>query len=104
MRLFLHKFQRRKSQEFWFTIFGEWSGDDIQWSINYLLPGKYIIRGDEWPFLVFPGLRGTRPYNPIWVLRQFDIRQVIPETAPMLRFFIEYDKSETPLKKYIVYG
>ncbi|KAF3674071.1 putative beta-caryophyllene synthase-like [Capsicum annuum] len=49
-------------------------------------------------------LRGTRPYNPGRVLRQFEIKQETPQIDSMLRFFIEYDESEPLLKDYMIKG
>ncbi|XP_047260048.1 uncharacterized protein LOC124892915 [Capsicum annuum] len=66
--------------------------------------GKYTIRGGKWPFLVLPGLRGTRPYNPGRVLRQFEIKQEAPQIDSMLRFFTEYNESESLLKDDMING
>ena len=104
MWLFLHKFKREASHEFWFKTFGELRDDDVQWSINSLRSGKYTIRGGKWPFLVLSDLRGTRPYNPGRVLRQFEIKQEAPQIDSMLRFFTEYDESESPLKDGMING
>ena len=104
MWLFLHKFKREASHEFWFKTFGELRDDDIQWSIKYLLSGKYTIQRGKWPFLVLPGLRGTCPYNLGIVLRQFEIKQETSQIDSMLRFLTEYDESKPSLKDYMING
>ena len=53
---------------------------------------------------MLPGLRGTHPYNPGRVLRQFEIKQETPQIDSMLRFFTEYDESKPSLKDYMING
>ncbi|KAH0773166.1 hypothetical protein KY290_010303 [Solanum tuberosum] len=50
-----------------------------------------VIRAEKTPYLIFAGLRGTRPYAPGRVLRQLGGKQEIPQIANMKKFATDHE-------------
>ena len=50
--------------------------------------------GDKLPFLVLPGIRGLRPYNPARVMRQFGRTQIMPVQEDASSFVVDYDRND----------
>ena len=60
-------------------------------------------QGDKLPFLVLPGIRGLRPYNPTRVMRQFGKVQIIPAQGDASSFIVDYnEKDKIPFAKIIL--
>lgn len=68
--LHLNHFKVASGQQFWMSILSGLREEDVQWSIDAVVTNDTIIRSRKLPFLVFAGLRGTRPYAPDRVLKQ----------------------------------
>ncbi|KAH0735660.1 hypothetical protein KY285_011367 [Solanum tuberosum] len=72
-------FNRTGGQEFWYPRLQGLREENVQWSIQCLVITKQIvIRSGKAPYLIFAGLRGTRPYAPSRVLRQLGGKQELP--------------------------
>ena len=66
--------------------------------------GRTTAQGAELPCLVFPGIRGLRPYNPTRLMRQFGRTQVVPVQGDASSFVVDYDKNgKIPFAKIILY-
>ena len=50
-----------------------------------------VIRAGKTPYLIFAGLRGTRPYAPGRALRQLGGKQEIPQIADMKKFATDHE-------------
>ena len=60
-------------------------------------------QGAKLPFLVLPGIRGLRPYNPTRVMRQFGKVQIIPAQGDASSFIVDYnEKDKIPFAKIIL--
>ena len=53
---------------------------------------KIAGQGDNRPFLVLPGIKGMRPYNPSRVMRQFGRREITPVQGDASSFVIDYNR------------
>ncbi|KAH0693894.1 hypothetical protein KY285_020991 [Solanum tuberosum] len=53
-----------------------------------------VIRAEKTSYLIFAGLRGTRPYAPRRVLRQLGGKQEIPQIADMRRFATDHENGQ----------
>lgn len=62
------------------------------------------IQSEDFPFLVFAGLRGTRPYAPSRVLRQLGCVQVIPEIGYMKKFATDHKDGQVSFDRMIIRG
>lgn len=91
-----------KGQVFWFQQFGGLRDEDIQWSLPDLRLKVHIMKGRELPFLILAGTRGSRPYAPLRVLRQFGIRQGTPQTGDMAKYITENGDGEPMFKWRII--
>lgn len=89
--LYLNHFKPKKGQQFWMPILDELREEDVQWSMDDVVLSKTMVRSKKFPFLVLPGLRGTRPYTPAWVLRQLGCRQDVPQTGDMRKFVTDHE-------------
>lgn len=58
---------------------------------GWCLLSKTVVQSKKFPFLVLPGLRGTRPYTPARVLRQLGCRQDVPQTGDMRKFATDHE-------------
>ncbi|KAK4734443.1 hypothetical protein R3W88_008704 [Solanum pinnatisectum] len=66
--------------------------ENVQWSIKCLRVTKQmVIRAQKVPYLIFAGLRGTRPYALGRVLRQLGKKQEIPQIANMKKFATDHE-------------
>ncbi|KAH0716981.1 hypothetical protein KY285_013012 [Solanum tuberosum] len=61
-----------------------------------------VIRSEKTPFLILPGLRGTRPYAPARVLRQLGGKQELPQTKHMSRFVADHEDRQVAFSKKIL--
>ena len=50
-----------------------------------------VVRIEKVPYLVFAGLRGTRPYAHCQVLRQLRGKQELPQIADMRKFATDHE-------------
>ncbi|KAF3670777.1 COP9 signalosome complex subunit 2 [Capsicum annuum] len=90
---------RQKIKETFLTDDNTWLGERDRANITFCLLGTMVFPQGE-NGKIHP--RGTRPYNPGRVLRQFEIKQEMPQIDSMLRFFTEYDESKPSLKDYMI--
>ncbi|MCD7469812.1 hypothetical protein HAX54_009062 [Datura stramonium] len=67
------------TKKYWARLFGGLREGDVEWKIRELMPKNNIVHGRNIPFLPFARIRGVRPYAPIRVLRQFGIKQIVPQ-------------------------
>ena len=64
----------------------------VQWSIHSLVVTKnMVVRTEKVSYLVFVGLRGTRPYAPGRVLRQLGEKQEFPQIADVRKFATDHE-------------
>ena len=64
---------------------------------------RIVAQGDKLPFLVLPGIRGLRPYNPTTVMRQFGRTQVIPVQGDASSFIVDFNENKNiPFAKIIL--
>uniref|UniRef100_M1CMJ9 Aminotransferase-like plant mobile domain-containing protein n=2 Tax=Solanum tuberosum TaxID=4113 RepID=M1CMJ9_SOLTU len=85
-------FNRVGGQEFWYPRLQGLRDENVQWSIQCLVVTKQmVIRAEKTPYLIFAGLRGTRPYAPGRVLRQLGGKQEIPQISDMKKFVTDHE-------------
>ncbi|KAK4738111.1 hypothetical protein R3W88_001808 [Solanum pinnatisectum] len=78
--------------KFWYPRLQGLREENVQWSIECLRVTKQmVIRAQKVPYLIFAGLRGTRPYAPGRVLRQLGGKQEIPQIADMKKFATDHE-------------
>ena len=64
---------------------------------------KIATQGAKLPFLVFPDIRGLRPYNPARVMRQFCRTQITPFQGDASSFIVNYNgRTKIPFAKIIL--
>ena len=68
------KFPINTTRDEWTKVFYDLREGEIQWMFQNFMLEKIVARGAKHPFLVLPGIRGMRPYNPSRVMRQFGKR------------------------------
>ncbi|XP_027771185.1 uncharacterized protein LOC114076407 [Solanum pennellii] len=78
---------KTRGESFWYPRLRGLREEDVQWSIDSLVITKnMVVRTEKVPYLVFAGLRGTRPYASGRVLRQLGGKQELPQIADMMKF------------------
>ncbi|KAH0725473.1 hypothetical protein KY284_001338 [Solanum tuberosum] len=60
---------------------------------------KIVIRSGNAPYLIFAGLRGTRPYASSRVLRQLGGKQELTQIEDMTRFVTDHENGEVVFTK-----
>ncbi|KAK4715538.1 hypothetical protein R3W88_013876 [Solanum pinnatisectum] len=87
--------------KFWYPRLQGLREENVQWSIECLRVTKQmVIRAQKVPYLIFAGLRGTRPYAPGRVLRQLGGKQEIPQTAYVRNLQPIMKMEESPTSRY----
>ncbi|KAH0672440.1 hypothetical protein KY290_024680 [Solanum tuberosum] len=90
-------------QEFWYPRLQGLREENVQWSIPCLVVTKQMmIRSGKAPYLIFAGLRGTRPYAPSRVLRQLGEKQKLPQIEDKTRFVKDHENGEVAFTKKIL--
>ncbi|KAH0698961.1 hypothetical protein KY284_013176 [Solanum tuberosum] len=96
----LNHFNMIGGQEFWYPRLQGLREENVQWSIQCLVVTKQmVIRSRKTPYLIFAGLRGTRPYAPSRVLRQLGGKQELPQIEDMTRFVTDHENGEVAFTK-----
>ena len=66
-----------------------------EWSIDCLVVTKnMVVQTEKDPYLVFVGLRGTRPYAPSRNLRQLGGKQELSKIADMRKYATEHENRQ----------
>lgn len=92
----------KNGQRFWLPILSKLRQEDIQWSIDGVTLSNTVVQSKELPFLVFAGLRGTRPYTPGRVLRQLGCKQVIPQASDMGKFATDHKDGQVSFARMMI--
>lgn len=98
----LNHFIVRSEQQFWMPLLSGLREEDVQGFIDDVVVNDIVIRGTKFPFLIFAGLRGTRPYTPARVLRQLGCKQVVPQTGDMRKFATDHQDGQVAFAKTII--
>ncbi|KAH0700949.1 hypothetical protein KY284_015164 [Solanum tuberosum] len=86
-----HRFKIHSTREAWAKVFHDIKDGNVQWMFQGFMSEKIVIQGAKCPFLILPGIRGVRPYNPSRVMRQFGRRQVLPFKGDTSRYVFDYN-------------
>ena len=90
--LYHNRCNKTGGESFWYPRLRGLREEDVQWSIDSLVVTKnMVVRAEKVPYLVFAGLRGTRPYAPGRVLRQLGGKQELPQIADMRKFVTDHE-------------
>ena len=74
--LYHNRCNKTGGESFWYLRLQGLREENLQWSIDSLVVTKnMVVRTEKVHYLVFAGLRGTRPYAPGRVLRQLGGKQ-----------------------------
>ncbi|XP_060215660.1 uncharacterized protein LOC132642536 [Lycium barbarum] len=76
----------------WAHIFSRIREEHIKWRVPDFYSKSIFVNSCRRPYLPLMGIRGIRPYTPLRVLRQFDMRQVIPNVGDMGEFVRDYEE------------
>ncbi|KAH0724134.1 hypothetical protein KY285_012588 [Solanum tuberosum] len=86
-----NRFKIHNTRELWAKVFHDIKDEDVQWMFQDFMSEKIAIQGAKCPFLILPGIRGVRPYNPSRVMRQFGRRQILPFKGDTSRYVFDYN-------------
>ncbi|KAH0705576.1 hypothetical protein KY289_010652 [Solanum tuberosum] len=86
-----NRFKIHITREAWAKVFHDIKYGNIQWMFQGFMSEKIAIPGAKCPFLILPGIRGVRPYNPSRVMRQFGRRQILPFKGDTSRYVFDYN-------------
>ena len=90
-RLSVRRFSTHTTRDAWERVFYELREGDIQWRLQNFMSEKIVAPGAKRPFLVLPGIKGMRPYNPTRVMLQLGRRQTTPIQGDSSSFVIDYN-------------
>ncbi|KAH0673042.1 hypothetical protein KY284_024129 [Solanum tuberosum] len=100
--MYLNHCNKTRGLKFWYPRLQGLREENVQWSIKCLVvTKKMVIRAQRIPYLIFAGLRGTRPYAPGRVVRQLGGKQEIPQIADMKKFATDYENGRVSYAKDI---
>ncbi|MCE2055140.1 hypothetical protein HAX54_042056 [Datura stramonium] len=103
MWLHLREFRPNHTKKYCARLFGGLREGDVECTIRELIPKDNIVRGRNIPFLLLAGIRGVRPYALIRVLRQFGIKQIVPQVRSMNKFKVDYIDDTMPYVQMIIW-
>ncbi|KAH0694243.1 hypothetical protein KY285_021340 [Solanum tuberosum] len=86
-----HRFKIHSTREAWAKVFHDINDGNVQWMFQGFMSEKIVIQGAKCPFLILPGIRGVRPYNPSRVMRKFDRRKILPFKGDTRRYVFNYN-------------
>ncbi|MCD9639580.1 hypothetical protein HAX54_024196 [Datura stramonium] len=92
MRLSIRNFRRNQTKEAWSKVLFELREGDVQWMFKNFISANVVVRGGRLPFLALMRIRGTLPYAPSRVLRQFGRKQNVPQVGDMGKYVIDYEE------------
>ncbi|KAH0679316.1 hypothetical protein KY284_020401 [Solanum tuberosum] len=91
LHLSINKFKIHSTREAWAKAFHDIKEGNFQWMFQDFMSEKIVVRGALCPFLILPGIRGVRPYNPSRVMQQFGRKQILPMKGDTSRYVIDYN-------------
>ncbi|KAG8492475.1 hypothetical protein CXB51_009550 [Gossypium anomalum] len=67
-------------EENWIPLLQNLQSKDVEWRAPWMIPGEILYRCGSFDWVPLLGICGAIGYTPLLVLRQFGLRQFVPET------------------------
>ncbi|KAG8489372.1 hypothetical protein CXB51_017495 [Gossypium anomalum] len=67
-------------KENWIALFQNLQSKDVEWRAPWMIPGEILYRCGSFDWVPLLGIWGAIGYAPLFVLRQFGLRQFVPAT------------------------
>ncbi|KAH0774083.1 hypothetical protein KY290_011220 [Solanum tuberosum] len=91
LHLSINRFEIHSMRKAWAKVFHDIKDGDVQWMFQDFMSEKIAVQGAKCHFLILPGIRGVRPYNPSRVMRQFGRTQILPFKGDASRYVFDYN-------------